>query len=239
MARKISNYVNQSMGPRRVARIVTVDTATRTIEGQLKDGGLIQISVFDVPSFFVWPAVGESWIVRQDMGFWKLFNKFDAVDDTKIDTLGPGEAKIGAEIIKTPSGKTIVTVEETKDSNWIPLELTEDWIDVYTLNAEEISAYDIVGLTSVSTDLLYLIAPASYYYDSIAKRVYLRGMVFQKQNVKESVIAEIPYKIEYDSDGIEIISNILGLNTEGQIIHAQSSNSAAVVSLSGFSFKAS
>ena len=237
MARKISNYVNQSMGPRRVARIVTVDTATRTIEGQLKDGGLIQISVFDVPSFFVWPAVGESWIVRQDMGFWKLFNKFDAVDDTKIDSLGPGEAKIGAEIIKTPSGKTIVTVAETKDSNWIPLELTEDWIDVSTLNAEEINNYGI-DTVGISTDLLDLIVPASYYYDSIAKRVYFRGIVFQNENVNESIIAEIPYKIEYDSDGIEIAFNILGLNTEKQIIHTQSSNSPAFISLSGFSFKA-
>jgi hypothetical protein len=109
----IRNHINPAFGPRQFVRITTVRTDTRKIEAQLKDGGNIQISLFDVPSFFVWPKEGEYWIVRQDGGYWKLDNKFDNADDTKVVHLAPGEAKVAAEVIKTPSGSSLVTIDKT------------------------------------------------------------------------------------------------------------------------------
>jgi hypothetical protein len=130
----IRNHINPAFGPRQFVRITTVRTDTRKIEAQLKDGGNIQISLFDVPSFFVWPKEGEYWIVRQDGGYWKLDNKFDNADDTKVIHLAPGEAKVAAEVIKTPTGKSIIIVDDSKatsgqvigyqDGVWGPIDQT-------------------------------------------------------------------------------------------------------------------
>lgn len=122
------------MGPRRMALITTVHTATRKIEARLKDGGEVQVSLFDIPPMFVWPNVGEYWVIRQDGGYWKLDTKIDNVDhDNKIEDLNPGEAKISADIIKTPSGKSVVTV----DNNHTP-------VTINNANVIEIGSIKIV-----------------------------------------------------------------------------------------------
>jgi hypothetical protein len=113
----MKNHINPSTGSRLVAYIITVHTATRKIEAKLKDGGEIQISLFDVPAFFVWPQPGEYWVVRKDGNYWKLINRFELQDDHKIADLNPGEGKFHAEVIKTLSGKTVVAVDNSVAKN--------------------------------------------------------------------------------------------------------------------------
>jgi hypothetical protein len=97
-----------------VSTITTVDPSTRRIEAKLKDGGEVQVSLFDVPPFFVWPKTNERWIIRKDGGYWKLDTRLDTDLDHPVDNLNPGEAKIGADIIKTPTGKQVVTVSSNE-----------------------------------------------------------------------------------------------------------------------------
>lgn len=167
--------VSSSLSSRRVARIITVDPTNRKIEGQLKDGGLIQISLFDVPPFFVWPKQDEFWIVRQDGNYWKLYNKFDDNDDTKISTLNPGEAKVAAEIVRTPSGKKFATFADD-DYDWTSLQLINGWQDVSTLNAGD-SGWAYSKL-SVDEEHLLDLPSVGYQYNPFRKSIYLRGMIY-------------------------------------------------------------
>jgi hypothetical protein len=53
-------------------KIVAVDRSTKRIEGVLKVGKVVQVSVYATDPLFRWPKVGESWMVRQDNGHWIL-----------------------------------------------------------------------------------------------------------------------------------------------------------------------
>jgi hypothetical protein len=113
----IKHFVNPSLGPRQMGLITTVETATRRIEAKLKDGGEVAVSLFDIPPFFVWPKVGDLWIIRKDGGYWKLDTKIDTDKEYSVDNLNAGEGKISADIIKTPSGKNVVVVDKTNGTN--------------------------------------------------------------------------------------------------------------------------
>jgi hypothetical protein len=113
----IKHFVNPSLGPRQMGLITTVEPATRKIEAKLKDGGEIAVSLFDIPPFFVWPKVGDLWIIRKDGGYWKLDTKIDTDKEYPVDNLNAGEGKISADIIKTPSGKNVVVVDKTNGTN--------------------------------------------------------------------------------------------------------------------------
>jgi hypothetical protein len=184
----IKQFVDPSIGPRRVARIITVHPETRKIEAQLKDGGNIQISLFDVPTMFVWPQVDEYWIVRQDGGYWKLNNKFDTNDDQKVIAMNPGEAKIAAEIIKTPSGREITTVSGD-DYNWINLKLINGWEDVSTLSTGD-AGYEWAKSQSFDEKYLLDLPLASYQYNIFRKTLYLRGMIYNA-NISNAEFATI------------------------------------------------
>ena len=130
----IRQYVNPSMGPRYVCSITTVDPQTRKIEAKIKDGGEVLVSVFDIPPFFVWPQVNERWIIRKDGNYWKLDTRLDTDLDYTFDKLNPGEGKIGADIIKTPTGKTVIAIDNLtategqvigyKSGSWVPVDQT-------------------------------------------------------------------------------------------------------------------
>lgn len=185
----IRNHIYPGVGPRHFVRITTVRTDIRKIEAQLKDGGNIQISLFDVPSFFVWPKEGEYWIARQDGGYWKLENKFDNKDDAKVAYLNPGEAKIGAEIIKTPSGKQIVTVADN-NYDWINLKLINGWKDVSTLSAGD-PGYEYTK--NILDEDYVLNSPVfSYQYNDLTKTFYFRGIIYNNEVSGNNKIAIIP-----------------------------------------------
>lgn len=229
---KISNYVNQSLGPRRSAYIRTVDPKTRKIEAQLKDGGLIQIALFDIPSFFVWPKAGEHWIVRQDAGYWKLFNKFDSEDNQKVVSLKPGEAKIAAEVIKTPSGKSVVTAADS-DYEWTNLNLINNWQDVSTLTSGD-AGWTYANQTTDENYLLDL-PPVSYQYDIFRKAVYLRGMIYHPSvaNVEFSILEKYKPK-----QSIIAFNGVIVLKTTGALALSNSNTSGQkLILLNGLSIQ--
>lgn len=90
--------------------IVTVDPTQRRVQGALKDGGPIEIAVWEVDSFFVWPQQGETWTVNYQNGYWMLGSRILELDsNTQVEALSPGQARIGADTILTPSGNSVVT----------------------------------------------------------------------------------------------------------------------------------
>lgn len=77
-------------------RIVTVDTRSRRIDAQLKDFGIIQVALYDVPTAFRWPKEGEMWTVVRENGDWFLRNPAQAPDATfTIEKLNAGDTFIG------------------------------------------------------------------------------------------------------------------------------------------------
>jgi hypothetical protein len=109
----VKDFMKPGYGPRMGCTILTVDPKQRKIEAILKDGAAVQVAVFDTPGFFVWPKVGERWTIHKYNGIWMLNHRLGTEDDHQIDDLEPGQAKIDADIIKTPSGSSLVTINKT------------------------------------------------------------------------------------------------------------------------------
>jgi hypothetical protein len=103
----VKDWMTPGYGPRRACKILTVDPKQRIIQGILKDTTSVEIAVFDTPGFFIWPKVGENWTIHQYNGIWMLNHRLGGADDYQIDDLEPGEAKIDADIIKTPLGNQV------------------------------------------------------------------------------------------------------------------------------------
>lgn len=83
-------------GPKAACRIMTVDPATRRIEGALRDGAMVQIKAVEVSTVFRWPLEGEIWLIRQDDGYWVLDSRMENPQDGlgDITELNPGDTKI-------------------------------------------------------------------------------------------------------------------------------------------------
>lgn len=83
-------------GPKAACRIITVDPATRRIEGALRDGAMVQIKAVEVSTVFRWPLEGEIWLIRQDDGYWVLDSRMENPQDGLGDVteLNPGDTKI-------------------------------------------------------------------------------------------------------------------------------------------------
>lgn len=113
-------------GPRRACTITTVHPKTRKIEAALKDQTVVQIAVFDTREFFAWPKVGENWIIRQANGIWTLDRRADNTDDLKINDLEPGHGKIAADVVKTPTGKSVVITDDAKAEGHSVLSYIDD-----------------------------------------------------------------------------------------------------------------
>lgn len=97
-------------------RIVTVDPPTRRIEGALKDGGGIRISLYEVPSNFRWPKEQEIWTVNRVGNEWYLGDRHELDDDVKIEDLNPGDVKIAGSRIVDERGHEVVAIEGTVES---------------------------------------------------------------------------------------------------------------------------
>lgn len=127
------HYKHSGVGPRHMAKILTVDPSTRKIEAMLKDAGLITIAIFDTPSVFVWPQVNEVWIVRRQNNMWMLDRRVDSNEEGQsINDLKAGHARINADTIKTISGNTVIAINDTnategqiisyKNNKWIAVD---------------------------------------------------------------------------------------------------------------------
>jgi len=226
----IKQFVDPSIGPRRVARIITVHPETRKIEAQLKDGGNIQISLFDVPTMFVWPQVDEYWIVRQDGGYWKLNNKFDTNDDQKVIAMNPGEAKIAAEIIRTPSGKTVITAG-AEDYQWHPLALINGWKDVSTFDEDQITT--VSNLININSKYLTDLQKFAYRYNKFTESFDFRGIIYNNSFNSEIAIIESP-------KSIRLVFSYLGdfaIDKNGKLISTASSTGESAIVMSGISIQ--
>jgi hypothetical protein len=109
-------------------RVVTVDPPTRRIEVVAGDGTIRQVAIFEVPSGFNWPVVGEVWTIYQENGYWFLGNRWQQDDDpVKIEDLQPGEGLVSKKfdavnqrIDDTTSAlNTRVAVLESDRSEWL------------------------------------------------------------------------------------------------------------------------
>ena len=94
-------------GRKMAARIITVDPATRRIEGHLKDGAMVQIAAQAVSTVFRWPLEGEVWIIRKDDGFWILDKRIENPEDGlgDISELNAGDTKITGNTVIAGSAK--------------------------------------------------------------------------------------------------------------------------------------
>jgi len=130
----VKDFMKPGYGPRMGCKILTVDPQQRKIEAILKDGAAVQVAVFDTPGFFVWPKVGERWTIHKYNGIWMLNHRLGTEDDYQVDDLQPGEGKIDADIIKTPTGKSVIIVDDAKvtagqvigyqNGTWTPIDQT-------------------------------------------------------------------------------------------------------------------
>lgn len=95
-------------------RITVVNPATRSLQGTLRDGATIPVTVFDVAHAFIWPVVGEQWTVTRESGVWLLGQRIESLNDTRsIESLDAGEGQISADVLVDRSGRTFVAVDLT------------------------------------------------------------------------------------------------------------------------------
>lgn len=102
------------------AQIVTVDPSQRLIQVVTADGGLRQLSVYDIPSQFTWPLEGEEWSIYEENGYWYLGNKWlNPDEDEEFKNLSPGDTYLPSNgaihgskfltLIEAPNHPTLVT----------------------------------------------------------------------------------------------------------------------------------
>jgi hypothetical protein len=106
------------IGPRQLVRIITVDRKRRQVEARLKDGGLIYIPIWNVPTLFRWPKTGEQWIVRQDGGQWSLVESTDPSMQMRDGSIA-GEGAISLESLREGEVRLTATQNEEGSGVWI------------------------------------------------------------------------------------------------------------------------
>lgn len=90
------------------ARIITVIPDQRRIEAGIRDG-VVAVQVTETGPFFRWPEQGEMWSIFKEADTWRLGQLLEeGQPTTSVESLGPGEAKIYSEVIKTPAGHTLL-----------------------------------------------------------------------------------------------------------------------------------
>lgn len=100
-------------------RITVVVPTTRSIQGVLRDGATISVTVWEVPGAFVWPKVNEQWSVNRVSGMWLLGERIEAVDEeNSIEDLGPGEGKIDADTVKDRAGRAFISSDVKRLMNF-------------------------------------------------------------------------------------------------------------------------
>lgn len=122
----IKDFMQPGYGPRLACEIVSVDPESRRIEAALKDDTIVQVAVFDTPGFFVWPYPRERWTIQKCNGIWMLDRRLGESDEFQINSLNPGEGKINADTIKTPTGKSVIIVDDKQASDGQTLQYVDN-----------------------------------------------------------------------------------------------------------------
>lgn len=107
----VSDWMKPGVSQKERVKIITVDPLTRRLEVLLKDGAVVQVAIYEVPSAFVWPIPEQWWTIYRESGNWVLGDRMevDEEENKRIEDMALGEGKFGADTIYIPSGQTIVT----------------------------------------------------------------------------------------------------------------------------------
>jgi hypothetical protein len=87
------------------AKITTVDPTQGLVEAVTKDGTIMRVSVYTIPTAFRWPQVGENWMIRQENGSWYLEGYWPTTDDFQ-------GIEAGDVVITAPTGIIYVTQDD-------------------------------------------------------------------------------------------------------------------------------
>jgi hypothetical protein len=188
----VSRYMKPGYGARYAVKIITVDPKNRKIEAALKDQTVVQVAVFDTREVFVWPQVGEQWIIQQASGIWTLDKRVGGKDDLQINDLEPGHGKIAADVVKTPTGQSVVITDDKnadshsllsyQDSKWQPAkDIKINSVDV--ANTGSVNVGDS-GSVNVGSNGTIKVANTDYQYVKLdsAGIISLSGRVDTDEN---------------------------------------------------------
>lgn len=110
-------------------KIIDCYPAKKQIQGHLRDGGQVVVSVFDVPASFRWPKQNELWSIYrdpQDQNHWLLGGRVHQEKD--IENLSPGDMRLDSQFI-TDSDGTRVNVIFFQEDDTGDLEAVLRWPD--------------------------------------------------------------------------------------------------------------
>ena len=113
----ISDIVGQVEPPQTV-EITTVDRTRRTIEGKGRDGGIIRIPIYYIPTLFRWPKTGEYWVVRREGGEWTLVTSIDPAIQARSGE-SASEAAIPLEDLKEGEVRLYATPNSEGSGLWL------------------------------------------------------------------------------------------------------------------------
>jgi hypothetical protein len=92
-----------------MVRIISVDRPNRKMQGMLKDNTAVPIAVLEVPDFFVWPQVGENWMVESKANTWYLQGRIDSpIEDHSVEQIPLGDGRLNAINVRLRDGDYVV-----------------------------------------------------------------------------------------------------------------------------------
>lgn len=94
----VSDFMKPGRHMKQRVKILTVDPATRRVEGVLKDGTAIQIAVWEISPLFRWPKEEENWSVWKENGYWMLDSPMEdkRFQDKPVEDLNAGDVRVNA-----------------------------------------------------------------------------------------------------------------------------------------------
>jgi hypothetical protein len=139
---------SKSRGPDRArVRILTVDPTNRRIDGGLRDGGVIQISVLSSGSLFRWPKEGEQWTVVRRNNTWLLDSLIETGEvNQPIEDLEAGQAKLQATNLCNDEG-----IPFLREGDATPITESEVTGLIDDLAAKQPLDSDLTAIASLST----------------------------------------------------------------------------------------
>ncbi len=108
--------------------ITTVDPTATTaagapdpvLEGVIKSGKTIRVSLYDIPAVFRWPVVGETWMVTQRNGSWYLEGLYPFQGPAANSPTFFTDYNQGDLVLNSATGKVIVVGSSTQTRVIVP-----------------------------------------------------------------------------------------------------------------------
>jgi hypothetical protein len=88
-----------------VITILTSDPDKRVLEGTLRDGGKVSVSVWGSGATFRWPKIGEVWTIkRQGNVWWQLGDRIRYESERSLESMDVGELRLDSDYITDVNG---------------------------------------------------------------------------------------------------------------------------------------